>query len=122
MTTTAFSDVIYKFSTPTTAGTVPTISTTTLFANTHDNIDFNLQIVEKGNHSASSNNFSSTSVGPASNQFDDDVSRELANIITAVLNDKALMTINLTNVVPGVVGSGRNIRSMKLVINIDPYA
>lgn len=122
MTTTAFSDVIYKFDTPTTAGTVPTITTTTLYQNTHSDIDFNLQIVEKGNKAASSTNFASSSVGSATNQIDDDVSQDLANIITAVLVDRSILTINLSNVVSGVVGSGRNIRSMKLIINVDPYA
>lgn len=121
MTSTAFSDVVYKFNTPTTAGAVPTITTTNLFQNTHTDIGFNLQIVEKGDQAASSTNFASSSVGSAATQIDDDVSQDLANIITAVLVDRSILTINLSSTSTGP-NPGRNIRSMKLIINVDPFA
>jgi len=116
-TTTAFSDVVYKFSTPTNTDTLVTSASSSLTTIDHTGIDFNLQIVEKGNRALASTNYGSSIVGSGPTEIGSDITQALANVITMVFVEKSILTAATDN-----AGSGRNIRSMKLIVNVDPNA
>ncbi len=133
MTTTAFSDLIFKFDAVTDASEIESNivqaggdnSPLALDASggVHGpgahGISFNLQIVEKGNPASSSTNFESSIVGTVANEIDNETSKALANLITKFFALKSILRISETTAATGV---GRNIRSMKLIVNIDPTA
>jgi hypothetical protein len=109
------SDLIVKFNTPTDTSTLHTLGSTAL-VNGYTGIDFNLQIVEKSNQNLGSGTVGSTVVG--SNKINNTTSQELANVIARYFANENILT-EATN---GVGGAGRNIRSMKLIVNVDPTA
>lgn len=115
MTTTAPSDLIVKFDTPTDTSTLHTLGSTDLVAG-YTGIDFNLQIVEKSNQNLEAGKVGSTVVG--SDKINTTTSQDLANVIARFFVNENI----LTEATDGVGGSGRNIRSMKLIVNVDPTA
>jgi len=56
-------------------------------------------------------------VGSGSDEINSTTSQDLANIITRYFDDKAIMSA-----ATDATGTGRNIRSMKLIVDIDPSA
>jgi len=116
-TTTAPSDLIVKFDTTTDTTTLPTIGSSTL-ASGATGILFNLQIVEKpAEDPLAAGSIGSTVIGSAAGQINTTTSLDLANLITQYFADKSILSI------PASAGAaGRNIRSMKLIVNVDPTA
>lgn len=119
MTTTAPGDIIAKFNTPTDQSTLHTLSTGSL-ALGETGISFNLQIIEKGLSAVAivPLTVSTSVIGTGEDQFNPATSQELANVIAQYLSDKSILTAASN----GAGGSGRNIRSMKLIVNVDPTA
>lgn len=109
---------IFKFDTVTTTDTVHAITTNALSSPTETGIKFNLQIVEKGSAALSASSAGSTVVGNSSDEINSTTSQDLANIITRYFKDKSIMSA--TTDANGDVT--RNIRSMKLIVDIDPSA
>lgn len=106
-------DLIVKFNTPTDGTTeVPAITSGTLTSGI--GINFNLQIVEKGWNSMAIGNVVTTVIGSSDTEFNTVTSQELANLITKYLSDKSILS--------AAAGTGSNIRSMKLIVNVDPTA
>lgn len=120
MTTTP-SDLIVKFDAVTTNSTaVYTGLGTTELQGLQLGINLNLQIVEKGPLPlAGTGTVGSTVVGTGTGEFDIENCKDLANIITRYFVDKSILhgatdsDDNLSTTVP-------NIRSMKLIVNVDP--
>ena len=117
MTTAAPSDLIVKFDTPTDTSTVHVLSTGSLTTG-ETGIGFNLQIVEKGEDPLGDGSIGSTIIGSGATQINTVTSQDLANLITQYFGDKSI----LVPASDGAGGSGRNIRSMKLIVNVDPGA
>ena len=110
---------IFKFDTVTTTDTVHAIpAATALNSPGGTGIKFNLQIVEKGSAALSASSACSTVVGNSSDEINSTTSQDLANIITRYFKDKGIMSA--TTDANGDVT--RNIRSMKLIVDIDPSA
>lgn len=121
MTTTTPSDLIVKFDAITTNSTaVYTGLGTTELQGLQLGIKLNLQIVEKGPlPSPGTGTVGSTVVGTGTGEFDIENCKDLANIITRYFVDKSILhgatdsDTNPSTTVP-------NIRSMKLIVNVDP--
>lgn len=112
MATSPPSDLIVKFDSVTDASTFPSITTTALTSGT--GINFNLQIIEKGIKvlGTDPSTVGSTKVGSDTDEINNITSQELANLITQYFSDKSILA--------AAAGTGSNIRSMKLIVNIDP--
>ena len=121
-TTTAPSDLIVKFDALTDQTTTVTLAAATSYSPTTLNqgatgISFNLQIVEKGQTALTTGSVGSTVVGSAGTQINSVTAKELAYVIARYFSDKSILTeAAFAN------GDGRNIRSMKLIVNVDPTA
>jgi hypothetical protein len=116
-TTAAPADIIVKFDTPTNTSAFPAIATGTLDTS-GTGISFNLQIVEKADDPLGDGSIGSTIIGSGATQINTVTSQELANMIAQYFLDKTI----LTSASDGAGGTGRNIRSMKLIVNVDPSA
>jgi hypothetical protein len=121
MTTTAPSDLIVKFDALTDQTTTVTLGATTSYSPTtlspgETGISFNLQIVEKGQSDLAAGSVGSTVVGSNGDQINTVTSKELAYVIARYFSDKSILTEGDGG------GNGRNIRSMKLIVNVDPTA
>ena len=108
---------IFKFDTVTTTDTIHAITTAALTSPGETGIKFNLQIVEKGSAALSASSAGSTVVGSGTNKINSTTSQDLANIITRYFDDK-----DIISAATDAAGAGRNIRSMKLIVDIDPSA
>lgn len=120
-TTTAPSDLIVKFDALTDQTTAVTLAAATSYSPTTLNqgatgISFNLQIVEKGQTALTTGSVGSTVVGSAGTQINIVTAKELAYVIARYFSDKSILTEAIAD------GTGRNIRSMKLIVNVDPTA
>jgi len=110
------SDLIVKFDTPSNQDTIYTLTAGTLDA-ARTGIAFNLQIVEKGDDNLETDGISSTVIGSTSDRINTTTSQELANLISKYFSDKSIL-----QPATAASGTGRNIRSMKLIVNVDPNA
>ena len=121
-TTTAPSDLIVKFDALTDQTTTVTLSSAgssyspTTLNQGAAGISFNLQIVEKGQTALTTGSVGSTVVGSAGTQINTVTAKELAYVIARYFSDKSILTEAVAD------GTGRNIRSMKLIVNVDPTA
>ena len=114
------SDLIVKFDAVTTSSTTEYSLGSTPLSGLELDINLNLQIVEKGPlPSTGPSTVGSTVVGTGSGEFNTDNCKELANIITRYFVNKNILhgatdsDTNPSTTVP-------NIRSMKLIVNVDP--
>lgn len=109
------SDLIVKFDILTDPVTVVTLTTDALSVG-ESGISFNLQIIEKGELDLTAGSIGSTVVGNSTDKINTVTAQELAYLITRYFSDKTILA-------PGdATGAGRNIRSLKLIVNIDPSA
>ena len=112
---TAPSDLIVKFDASTDTTTTFTLGSTALTSG-ENGISFNLQIIEKGQDALATGSVGSTVVGSGTTEINTLTSKELAYVIARYFADKGVL-------IPGnAAGVGRNIRSMKLIVNVDPTA
>lgn len=116
MSSAAPSDLIVKFDTPTDQSTLHTFTSGVLPPEAVG-ISFNLQIVEKGKAGLGASLVGSSVIGSAEDSINSATSQELANMITKYFSDKSILTPALD-----ASGTDRNIRSMKLIVNVDPTA
>ena len=115
-TTSPPSDLIVKFDTPTNQDTIYAVTTGGSLATGETGIAFNLQIVEKPEDTIVSGGISSSVIGSASDEINTTTSQQLANLISKYFSDKSILQAAAAD------GTGRNIRSMKLIVNVDPTA
>lgn len=122
MATISPSDLIVKFDAVTDQSTIFAVTTGGTLDAGETGISFNLQVVEKGINSAvhplQPNIVGSEVVGSGTNQINTVTSQDLANLISQYFSDKGI----LNAAIDGTGGTGRNIRSMKLIVNVDSSA
>ena len=110
------SNQIFKFDIETNTTALPTVFPA-LSTPGETGIPFNLQIVEKF---APGTPFGSQVIGSTVVGMDvinDDVAVDIANLITSYFADHAILTSATDS-----EGTNRNVRSMKLIVNVDPTA
>jgi hypothetical protein len=118
MTTTAApSNLIVKFDTLTDTSSFSPPSAGPLDAGA-TGISFTLQIIARADPLISGG-LQSTVIGSDPGQINNVTSQDLANVIAQYFSDKSILVPSTD----GAGGSGRNIRSMKLIVNVvDPGA